>query len=888
MEHNMLLRKGFFHSLLEYDTISSLLPYGTYDPQKGLYFSENYSVALMILEVAPQPYLTENFLDSLSSIMTLGWPKQSLLQTILFADSNVDPFLRRYMGLRGDRHTASLNQDREFLYGFSSEICDFVKEHVFGGVHSQHHPVPFRNFRSFIVLRVSASVDDFKTGRLGVAILAKAKDSMISSLRAAQIPHLDVEPDHLIRFLYRVWNPQATTDPEDWDQSRFIREQIIRADTPLSIYNSGMMKIGGRYVSVKTPKQYKEDILPAHINMLSGDIGVANSKQINCPFFLTTWVNLEPQNNAILSKGNFVLAQKAATATLGARHQRKQDEYREAMHRIDNNAERFYHGGVVLSVIAPTKKVLREVMDTVDIIWATAGFTAQNEPFFTLPMFMACLPGGLLPDFDKKLRRGRTAPAKTWAMLSSLQGDSKGTQTPSYMFFTRKGQVAAIDLRDSDSNFNAFVSAPSGAGKSFLVNSFVTQTLSTGGRAFIIDIGRSYQQIAELVNGQLIEFKQDSDISLNLFALVSRKRIEEDEADMAQEDELEQSTLRAMLHRLLCQMVSPNQSITDTESAYLQNALDEVIAGLKEDESLTIDKLLACFHSKHLDMVRESKDNAYYNLGERLKKYGSEGRYGKWFSGRPNLNFQRPLVLLELEELKAEPELREVILLLIMGIIEQELYVTNDRSRHTIVILDEAWDVMGGANSAPFIESGFRRARKYLGSYIVITQAKLDLLKYPNLEQAINNNSAWQFFLAQKPDVVATMQEKNLLALDDYDIDQLNSVHTVKGVYSEIGVIYPSGDFTILRLIVPDMVRLAYSTDPVDVNCISRLKDMGYPLKEVLPLALRVLPLIREKHLDFDKAFRSILDADRQYSLDALLANGYSLANAMRQLRRAV
>jgi conjugal transfer ATP-binding protein TraC len=862
-----------------------MLPYGVYDKQKGLYFAENFSVAFLIMEIVPQPFNNDNFLDSLASIMTYSWPKTSLFQTVLYADPNIEPFISQYLDARGTEIENSMDRDREFLYGFSKEMCAYAQAHVFKGVHAQYHPVPFRNFRSFIVIRVPSSVKEFETGHQGVGTLLKAKDSLFSALRAAQIGAREVDPDTLIHFLSGVWNPGQTHLPDAWDRAKFIREQIIRADTPISIYNSGIFKLGNRFVCSKTPKQYKEEILAGHMSMLSGDIGVANTKQINCPFLITTWVGLEPQNNEIISKGNFILAQRAATATLGARHQRKQDEYRDALERIDNYNEIFLQGGIVMSIIAPTRKVLQEVSDTVDTIWQTAGFTAQNEPFFALPMFMATLPGGLLPDFDSRLHRGRLAPARTWAMLSSICGEIKGTTTPTYMFFTRKGQVAALDLRDSDSNFNAFVSAPSGAGKSFLVNSFVTQTLSIGGRAFIIDIGRSYQKIAELIDGQIIEFKEDSNLSLNIFALISKKRIEADEADFSRDDGYEQSSLRAMLHRLLCQMASPKQIITDTESAYLQNALDDIIANLKDDEYLSIDKLLEYLQHRHVDMVRDSRDNAYYNLRQRLLKYGSAGRYGKWFSGKPNLNFQRPLVLLELEELKAEPELREVILLLIMGVIEQELYITNDRSRHTIVILDEAWDIMGGANSAPFIESGFRRARKYLGSYIVITQSKLDLLKYPALEQAINNNSAWQFFLAQKQDVVATMLEKNILALDDFDVAQLNSVHTIRGCYSEIGVINPAGEFYILRLIVPDLVKLAYSTDPVDVHCINRLKECGYPLKDVLPLALRILPKIREKHLDFDRAFLSILDSDHARLVEEGVQQGLTFTQAIHSFR---
>ena len=880
-----------------HESLSQYLPYGTYDPTKNLYFDENYNLGFFIFETAPLAYPDKNFIETTANLLTQKtWPKKSIFQSTTYADPNMDRLLDGYMRLRGERGFCRTEYSK-FLYDFSSSTCDFYKNHVHEGIHPQTHPVPFRNFRSFLSIQVPCSTSDFVNGKNSVDVLYKAKNLLASNLRAVSVPFIELQPDQLLPLLYEIWN-MGKKAPANmrWNKDLYLRDQIIRSDTLIETNGTDLCKINDYYVKVKTPQQYPQFPDPFTIQQLVGEINNSNTKQVKCPFMLTTYVNLDPANEQIKKKGSLIMTQQASTALLGPKHQNKQQEYINAIDRMDNKGETFLSGGVIFAAFSPSLDLLKDAVDAIDTIWEGAGFTAQNEFFVSLPMFMACVPGGLLHGIND-LRRAIPATAKTWAMMVADQADSKGTKTPTMLFSSRRGQLMTMDLRDSDTNFNAVVFAPSGSGKSFFTNNIIVSTLSTGGRAYLIDIGRSYQKLAESLDGQIIEFKKDSDINLNLFHLITRGVMNDDkvrtEKEILEATEYEttsrrqdsfgfdEESLRALLHRLLCQMAFPKTEMNDHQKSVLGNVLDKSINALQEGEHLSVDAILDKLGEKVRDDAIKNDDTAN-KLYECLWKYGSKGIYARWFSGAPNLNLEKSLVVLELEELRSDPDLREVILLLIMGIIDHQLYIENDRSRHTLVVLDEAWDLLNGANSAPFIETGYRRARKYLGSYVLITQSRKDLLKYPALGDAIVNNSAFLFYLSQKSSDIDDMKENNLLALPtEHDYKLLKQVHTVKGVYSEIGVIFPTGAFSVMRLIVSDKTKMLFTTDPNDIYVINRLKDLSYTLNEALDYAIVVLDIMKKRAVAFEDAYISTLDAEVGKAIRILMNNGSSLEVAI-------
>ena len=78
------------------------------------------------------------------------------------------------------------------------------------------------------------------------------------------------------------------------------------------------------------------------------------------------------------------------------------------------------------------------------------------------------------------------------------------------------------------------------------------------------------------------------------------------------------------------------------------------------------------------------------------------GMYSHLFNGANNVNFENDFVVLELDGLNEQKQLRSVILLQMQMNIQAVMYKKENRGRRKFVILDEAWDLLSQGNTAAF------------------------------------------------------------------------------------------------------------------------------------------------------------------------------------------
>jgi conjugal transfer ATP-binding protein TraC len=432
------------------------------------------------------------------------------------------------------------------------------------------------------------------------------------------------------------------------------------------------------------------------------------------------------------------------------------------------------------------------------------GFQLLEDKFFCLPFFLNCLPFGPERSAIADLKRYRTLATRHAIPLLPLFGDWAGTGTPTLNFVSRNGEHMAVSLFDTTGNYNLCIAAESGKGKSFLTNEIIVSYLTEGAQIWAIDVGRSYENLCEVLEGDFVKFTHGSNICMNPFEIVQNF---EEEADM--------------LAGLVSQMAAPTEKLTDFQTAGLKRILKQLWT--EKVQAMSVDDIARQLCSE--------TDQRLKDVGEQLFPFTTRGEYGRYFNGRNNAKFTNDFTVLELEELKGRKHLQQVVLLQLIYQIQQEMYL-GERNRPKIVIIDEAWDLLTEGDVAKFMEHGYRRFRKYGGAAVTITQSVNDL--YRNAAgRAIVENSANMYLLGQKAEVIEGMKQDRRLPLSDGGYELLKTVHTLPGAYSEIFFITEMGS-GIGRLIVDPFKRILFSTKPEDVNALKQLRRQGLSLGDAI------------------------------------------------------
>jgi conjugal transfer ATP-binding protein TraC len=198
-------------------------------------------------------------------------------------------------------------------------------------------------------------------------------------------------------------------------------------------------------------------------------------------------------------------------------------------------------------------------------VWRARGFDLTKDFYLQHQALAAALPMTLTPALQADLRQfGRisTKTADNAVMMSPLIAEWKGTPTPVMTLFGRRGQVLGFDLFDNTGgNFNFAVAALSGSGKSVFVNELTYRYLGAGAKVWIIDVGRSYKNLCDLLDGEFIEFSDErrNTLCLNPFSMII-----DINADME------------MVLPLLAQMASPREPLDNYSYTALGSAIKRV------------------------------------------------------------------------------------------------------------------------------------------------------------------------------------------------------------------------------------------------------------------------------------------------------------------------
>lgn len=309
--------------------------------------------------------------------------------------------------------------------------------------------------------------------------------------------------------------------------------------------------------------------------------------------------------------------------------------------------------------------------------------------------------------------------------------------------------------RFSLENGNSVVFAKSGAGKSFTVKLEALRSMMFGTEIFIIDPENEYQRMCDAVGGAYVRLSLNSSTRINPFDLP--KVVDSDEADNALRSNL--ITLHGLLRLMMggaqvqlqgsAGMMAP--ALSPSEEADLDAALIETYA----KAGITNDPLT---HNAQPPAIVDLYDTLLHmggtgpQLAQRLRKY-TTGTFAGIFSQQSNINIDNPLVVFNLRDL--EDELRPVAMYIVLNYIWNK---TKSDQKRRLLIVDEAWQLMKYEDSANFLFSLAKRARKYNLGITTISQDVEDFMG-SRMGRAIVANASMQFLLKQSPSAVDVLSD---------------------------------------------------------------------------------------------------------------------------------
>ena len=306
--------------------------------------------------------------------------------------------------------------------------------------------------------------------------------------------------------------------------------------------------------------------------------------------------------------------------------------------------------------------------------------------------------------------------------------------------------------RFSLENANMVVFAKSGAGKSFTVKLEALRSMMLGAEILIIDPENEYQKLCDAVGGSYIRFSLNSDVRINPFDLP--KVVDSEDASDALRANL--VTLHGLFRLMLGgTQISANGQPISALSPNEEADLDQALIDTYARAGITSDPLT---HQSTPPTIINLYDTLLHmggtgpQLAQRLRKY-TTGTFAGIFSQQSNVNINNQMVVFNIRDL--EDELRPVAMYIVLSHIWN---IVRADQRKRLLLVDEAWQLMKYDDSANFLFSLAKRARKYFLGLTTITQGGEDFMS-SKMGRAIVHNSSLQLLLKQSSAAVDVLSD---------------------------------------------------------------------------------------------------------------------------------
>jgi len=419
---------------------------------------------------------------------------------------------------------------------------------------------------------------------------------------------------------------------------------------------------------------------------------------------------------------------------VNATTQAKLDDAQLLQEELVKGSEHFYEFAFYITIPAQD---LEDLNDITKQVQATLGSLLVSAQAATLDMengFYSTLP--FAADRLSITRNMDTTSLSTTFPLTSAELSSDSGVL--YGINPLNESFVIFD-RFSMENSNMAIFATSGAGKSYFVKLESLRSLMLGTEVIIIDPEAEYKDLCAAVGGQYITFSYSSLSKINPFDL----------SQIYEEGENQLGLKVLSLHALFKVIMG---ALNPMQEALLDHALVETYRakGITQDPA-TQKKEPPLMEDLYKILVGMETEPAL-DLAARIEKF-VKGSFIGIFDQQTNVEINNPFTVFSVREV--QDALRPIAMFIILEFIWTK--VKRDLKKRLLVV-DEAWHMMRYPDSAQFMWSIVKRARKYYLGLTTITQDVEDFLTQ-DIGKAIVTNSAIRLLLKQSPAAIDRVAE---------------------------------------------------------------------------------------------------------------------------------
>lgn len=832
--------------------LSSYLPTIAYDIDSYKYLvasgEDGEDMMGYIFECTPLYFAGGATVDALDGMLSTHFPMGSVIQFILYGDTDVEAVIECYEKLKKREHSLTKIMVKEF--------ADFLRDATSG--FSAMSNIPLKTYRLFVTIKYPKLTP--KDGISDRDIFS----SFSQGLEGAQLQPRPVTAGEYLAWMRSLMNsrdlkeqkfgewPNQTTLAEEWDKNKELRDQIILAETETYLAPKNII-MGDKRFKVITPKSISQEVDFLQTNKLFGGYAGPehDGNQLLGPFLFTVNLLVGDVEFELHTKSNFVLGQNTIASMSPGLGETK-EELVWALKELDAKVP-FFQAIPVLVTWEKNggKRSIEESASRALRVFQGQRWLMQEEDYLQLPLFLAALPFGLydIKGSAQDLERHTTAPASSIVPILPVQGDFTGGGIPYQVTVGRKGQIAPFDIFNPiNTNHNGFVVGPPGKGKSFLIADIIKEYWSAGIDIRVCDIGKSYRKLIDSIGADFLEFTPTSNVSLNPYTHVGLGNIpEEERQDIINMDMQSIGALALqMAYAATGKMPEDEETCLTLCSEAARWGWDK--SGNDADPGL-IYRYLETYPKEERSytstdewgkMSMAGRVNLAHAIAFNLRKFTGDEPYARWFKGKATFDVSHSnCVVIEVEELLAQPILFNIIPVQILNALAQDVYL-GDRSVRKLFFFDEAHQFLKRQEAqtgaiAKIIDNGYRKFRKCNSGMWIATQGIMDLPLFGPAGEVIRRCSDIKMYM--QADDYREAKDKGLINYDDLTMELLNSVRTRKPNYAEVFIDTPFA-VGVTRIIKDRFSYYLNSTYPPDNTRINRFRDQGYDYVEAIKMVI--------------------------------------------------